>query len=299
MPLNLAKDCSPPAFDVAVTSGYYAAMAAVLAGFAFTALVMLLTPTQVEQRRSQPAYSGGDVFLAFMAAFVALIVSTLTYSVLAGEDVGSARGRAATQELVDGLPFGLAVVMLFHGLALLVGREHDQRTLPSWTARVFTTVVGPILTLFYLVNGMTDTESARAVAHKAACASTTPYLVGLALTVAMTMLLTAAIVLITKRPDWFTRFRWCRDIAPVTVLALSVLSALVAGDVATREPQFLFSSLWIMIYLIVAFVLLTCIGLMLMMAYPAGSAVAPPAPIPTQPTAPPGPSPVPTPANTP
>ncbi|MEV4617412.1 hypothetical protein AB0J74_01690 [Asanoa sp. NPDC049573] len=72
----------PPLFDIAETSGFYAQMSAVLAGFAFTAIVVLQT---------HPRTRGGPILLGFLTAFVALLLAALTYSVLAGETITNAR----------------------------------------------------------------------------------------------------------------------------------------------------------------------------------------------------------------
>jgi hypothetical protein len=141
--------CPGPAFNVPGTSGFYAQMTGLLAGFAFAAMVVLLTPTQNVERkiveyasrdalRETRAGAAGatarandnGVFLALLAAFFALVIATLTYSVLAGETLPQARGRAATEELIDGVPFGLAVMMLFHGLTLRVIHASRQKCRP-------------------------------------------------------------------------------------------------------------------------------------------------------------------------
>lgn len=110
--MTLALDCRNPVFNIAATSGYYAQMTGLLAGFAFTAMVILLSPTQVDERGDRGGVRAGGLVLALLATFASLIIATLTYSVLAGETAPEARARAATEELVDGVPFGLAVIML-------------------------------------------------------------------------------------------------------------------------------------------------------------------------------------------
>ena len=173
-----AAPCPGPAFNVAVTAGFYAQMTGLLAGFAFAAIVVLLTPTQnldreiIEDRSGQGSDDSqaditrmelkaneSGVMLALLAAFFALLTATLTYSVLAGETLPLSQGRAATEELVDGLPFGLAVIMLFHGLTGLMDNGNIDEV-AVWLSRVVAVVVAPVLTFYYLINGATDTVSA-------------------------------------------------------------------------------------------------------------------------------------------
>ena len=155
-------------------------------------MVVLLSPTQVGQR------SGGDtrrgdraVFLVLFATFMTLVIATLTYSVLAGETV--ARGRAATEELVDGLPFGLAVILLLHGLTLLMQSGNVDRV-AIWSGRTLAAVVSPVLTLYYLAEGATDTESARKPASSGACPSAGLPTLGVVLTVVLCIVLILALV---------------------------------------------------------------------------------------------------------
>src|SRR5580698_2559783 len=92
----------PPILDFATISGYYAQMTGVLAGFAFTALVVLMSPTQVDERENQGNGKDDGVLLTLFAAFIALLMATLTYSVLAGDNSSQARDNRATALLVDG-----------------------------------------------------------------------------------------------------------------------------------------------------------------------------------------------------
>ncbi|WP_433206486.1 hypothetical protein ACQP00_39625 [Dactylosporangium sp. CS-047395] len=112
-------------------------------------------------------------------------------------------------------------------------------------------MLGPILTMFYLVNATTDTESARAAALGRRCADEGPHRVGLILTVLLLCCLVTALILSTRRrtlPTWAARGR---DVAPVVVLAVCVTSALLVGDIATRSAGFILSPGWIYAYLVI------------------------------------------------
>lgn len=122
--------------DVSGAAGLYALMASVLAGFAFTAIAVLLPGTLPRRSQAQaedtPASSsppqvtrGADkhVLVALFGAFIALIAVTLEYAGLAGERGCSlVLGRAASEEMLGAVAFGFAVLMLLYALVLLI--EH-------------------------------------------------------------------------------------------------------------------------------------------------------------------------------
>jgi hypothetical protein len=262
----LAADCPETGFNIAVTSGYYAQMTGLLAGFAFTAMVVLLTPVQVGERASGGKAKDNGVLLALFTAFVCLVITTLTYSVLAGET--AARGRAATEELTDGLPFGLAVIMLFHGVTLLMHSGNIDHS-AVLIGRVITTVVAPSLTLYYLTNGAADTESIR-LASTGVCGVSRLPQIGVVLSLVLFAILTIALIPRVQAMVWRS-WSWPRDhqyLVPAGVLTAGVLAAVAAGDLTTRSANFLLPRWAVTTYLVGAFILLAVIGLMLAFGYP-------------------------------
>ncbi|GAA4242967.1 hypothetical protein [Dactylosporangium darangshiense] len=267
--MQLALSCVPPTFNIAATSAAYAQMAGLLSGFAFTALVMLLKPTRSRRRRPED-----QLPVALFAAFVALLLSTLTYSLLAGEDVVGARARTATEELVDGLPFGLAFIMLLHGLTFLLDSGGAGRALVR-AVHVITVLVLPALTMLYLVNAVPDMESARAQLA-GGCPSTSMYTFGLILTALTIAVLGAMLVARSRWPrfrDWTPRRP---DAAPFLVLVVCIASAVCAGFLASRSPNFLFPSAGLATFLELAWLLLTGIGTVLIASWPPPKAPDPP-----------------------
>jgi hypothetical protein len=258
----LALDCVGPSFNISTTAGYYAQMTGLLAGFGFTAMVVLLTPTQVEGRGFNGRAKDNGVLLVLLAAFVALTLSTLMYSVLAGESSDQARGRAATVELVDGLPFGLAVIMLFYGITLLMQGGHIDR-MAVWVARVMTIVVAPTLTFYYIGSGVSDTESVRIVKETGICTSAGLPTLGLVLTIALATMLTMSVVPQIQAVKWRLWARKLQNLVPVTVLLVSVAAAVASGDLSTRSPEFLLSKNAVTVYLVGTFLLLALLGLLL------------------------------------
>ena len=257
--------CMPSLPNIAATAASYAQMTGVLAGFAFTALVVLLTPTQVEHRAGNKRQTG-YLFTALSSAFVALLMTTLAYSVLASENVEAARGRTATAELIDALPFVLAFIMLFHGLTLLlhVGKAHISTVR---TVHIITVLVLPALALFSLVCAVPDTEVARA-ALTGGCPDGWTFEFGLILTAACCVVLLSTII---AKTHWEPLRRWVpkrMNIPSIVVLVVSLISIAFAFTLASRSPDFLMSRTWLNVYLIAAALLLTGIGFLLICAGP-------------------------------
>lgn len=57
------------------------------------------------------------------------------------------QAKASTLELIDGLPFGLAAIMLFHGVTLLIEGSNVDRAV-VWAARIMTVVIRAYYCLF-------------------------------------------------------------------------------------------------------------------------------------------------------
>jgi hypothetical protein len=248
-------------FSAATSAGFYAQLTGLLAGFAFAAMVVILGPPHGEGQNKQRSRADGEVLLALIAAFVALVFATLTYSVLAGED--EVHGRAAAEELLDGLPFGLAVVMLFHGItALMINGRVEPRAVS--TGRAVTVLVTPTLTLYYLSNGVSDSESARSLQNGDCGLVPTP-LLGIVLSILLAGLMIYALSPRLQPQRWRTAL-WPREhqhLAPMLVLTVSVLAAVLDGSVATEPPDFLLPHWALNAYLAGAFALLAAIGLLL------------------------------------
>ena len=260
-----ASSCVPSLPNIAATSASYAQMTGVLAGFAFTALVVLLTPTQVE-RRAENKRQTGCLFTALASAFVALLMTTLVYSVLAGENVAVAGGRAATEELIDAPAFALAFIILFHGLTLLlhVGKAHFSTVR---AVHIITVLFLPVLALLFLVSAVPDTEVVRAE-MTGGCPDSRAYVLGLILTAACFVVLLSTMI---AKTHWGPLRRWVpkRMNAPsIIALVVSLISVALAGTLASRSPDFLMSRTWLEVYLVAAALLLTGIGFLLTCAGP-------------------------------
>jgi hypothetical protein len=267
-----------PAFDIAETAGHYAQVSGLLAGFAFVAIVFLLgvvaptgTSGQVEDadRRDgevSPVRSSG-VVLVFLVAFFALVVCTVTYSVLAGD--AAADGRAASHQVTNGLSLALATVLLFHGISLLM--IHGGRVDPTAAAvaQVLAGIVVPVIALFYLYTGVLDIEHLRVAAQRVVepgfCGELGP-----ATTAGPALVVLLAVVLVVAR---LVRARmrvsglWVADhrsAVPVGVLAAASVLAIGSGWISTVDPGFL-PARWVVItFLCLACLLLATIGTLIL-----------------------------------
>jgi hypothetical protein len=150
-------------FDISGTAGLYSTAAGLLAGFAFAALMYLISQRVdvlgggATKGKSSPQF--GDttkhVLLALVFAFVDLILVTLAYSFLAGErGCALTQGRGASEELLGGVAFAFSVLTLLYAIALMV----DALNLDDLAehVRFLVAVLGPPLAIFLVSLGARD-----------------------------------------------------------------------------------------------------------------------------------------------
>lgn len=141
----MVTTCPHYALDsIGVTAGYYSTASGVMAGFAFVALFPLITDRKrllggSVRRQHAPAsdlasdagtaLSGTDAprdmgtaaTEALCVGFIALLLSAISYAVLAGDTVPG--GRAASAEIVAGAALATSALQLVYAIALLVSVE--------------------------------------------------------------------------------------------------------------------------------------------------------------------------------
>lgn len=120
-------DTSGISFDITGSASVYSQMAGVLAGFAFAAITLVLSSDQRLARTDIPSRekTSDATVLAFLVAFVCLIVATIIYAVLAGERGCSLlMGRAASEEFLGGVAFAFSVLLLLYALVQLMANSH-------------------------------------------------------------------------------------------------------------------------------------------------------------------------------
>ncbi|MEU4421683.1 hypothetical protein AB0F81_13750 [Actinoplanes sp. NPDC024001] len=193
------------------------------------------------------------------SAFIALVLATLIYSVLAGDTEDEALPRAATLEMIDGLIFGLAVVSLLQGIYLVMRSANiDVSTVK--VARFMAVVVFPSMAIYFVAQGASDTVALRAAAAGKGCVPQIPTL-GFALTAASAVILALSLTAPAQRVLAAHRTA-SGTAAPILVISASIAGAMVAGEISTYSPDFLMSPFYLNVYLSGVAVILTTVGLM-------------------------------------
>lgn len=159
------SSCSPDnVFQIAVSAAPYSQLAGLLAGFAFSGLIFLIT-TRIGV--ADPRDSFASAVRALVAAFIGLVLSSLGYAVLAGEPTG-ARALSASLEPILGVGFAVTGSLVIYAIVLtLDAAEHLVQT-PSPThgqvsasiRHILACFVAPLLVL-YVHLGIQDYEVAR------------------------------------------------------------------------------------------------------------------------------------------
>ena len=144
--------------DLPAIAGFYSQLAGVLAGFAFASLIAVLAAALTSTRRLGRTLGSVSPLIG---AFIALVVSSLNYAIVAGEVPGTV--RVAALQVISGAGFSVAGLMLLYSILVLIkGIEVDLSSSVKYldaTARflhtILTMVVGPLVILL-LWGGVRD-----------------------------------------------------------------------------------------------------------------------------------------------
>jgi hypothetical protein len=139
-------------FNIGATAASTSQLAGVLAGFAFFAVIYVLT-TNVDRRsagRHVEAVLDRALLTLFCATF-GLAIAAIQYSILAGNTgAGLVYGRGASEELFADITFGLAIYTLVAGMLSLVALEDFGRTLRF--VRTLAAIAAPPALAFFVAN---------------------------------------------------------------------------------------------------------------------------------------------------
>jgi hypothetical protein len=155
-------------FNIAATAALYSQLAGVLAGFAFAALILLLTvrlspsPAGTTPPSTSPFARPTRVLVV---AFIGLVLTSVNYAVLAGDI--SNTPRSATLELLAGLGFATsgslllyAIVLTFDGVNQASGSAHpDLVSVGNYMRKSLAIVMVPLLSLLIYL-GVQDFKNA-------------------------------------------------------------------------------------------------------------------------------------------
>lgn len=135
-------------FSPVVSSSSYSAVGGILAGFAFAAIVLLLTPG------SGRSYSVRPTIITLLGALVCLMIGTFLFALTAGEEGVYPRSFLFTY--IASLALAPGVLLVFFGIALLVAATDVAE---AWVVRFATTVVVPLVTVVFIAyTGMEATD---------------------------------------------------------------------------------------------------------------------------------------------
>lgn len=150
-------------FDVSKAANMYSQLAGVLAGFAFAAIMLLLSR---QHRRESPSpaneateHQEDTLFATALAcAFLGLVASSALYAVLSAEvGCGLVQGRAASSMVLAGVAFAFSIYTLFFAAVQLVSAVSLGAHF-----RFIVSVVAPPIFILFVVASLPDLALASA-----------------------------------------------------------------------------------------------------------------------------------------
>jgi hypothetical protein len=127
-------------FDMSSSAGFHAQLTGILAGLAFTSIVLILQSRTLSGRGAEAG------LLSFFAALITLLIAAFLYGTAAGEE--RLAGRLAILVFLAGIASAVAVQELFYGLTWLV-RAGGFPNATEMMARMNALVI-PLITFVYL-----------------------------------------------------------------------------------------------------------------------------------------------------
>jgi hypothetical protein len=235
-----------PLVNIGSTAGLYSQVAGVLAGFAFTALLIYLN-RPADGALDGVHGSGGtahrDVTVMLFNTLGALIICAILYGVLAGGSPDAANSFSAT--FINGPAFGFAILGMFFATAL-AARPFEHLTSMLTAARITVALIGPSIVMALIGTAALDIQITACIARDPSTAAecplvesarlVSPFSLGLLLTL---LLILAAVTFLV----WFRRSVVNTGMTPVVLATLILSSAVVAvvGNVflSTKPPEYL------------------------------------------------------------
>jgi hypothetical protein len=229
--------CSLSDFDIISVSRGYCTIAGVMAGFAFAALIAILTTFAGRSARQANQFGAASQVLAI--AFMGLLLSAVSYAVLTGENANGP--RTAAEEIFAGIAFSASAVLLIYAIVLTFeaasGLPASHRALGPTSLeragermREFGGVVFAPLAMAYIFLGSSDYTTTRYPQHTPAWINW--FGIGL-----IVLQLLIAGTLLWQRKNHPDRVRAANDAFPYFALA-----AIVFGAIAVATSQAVFKT---------------------------------------------------------
>lgn len=150
---QLGEFLHQPHFDIRKASQNYPNIAAVLAGFAFAAVILVMQNISLPHSLPNAAFFRDWATIAFLFAFFSLLLSAFVFSVVSGEEILAPRSNIIA--FFGGIGFSISASLMFWGLVTLTKIFLDAQIilLASWLFCIFT-LVQPTLLVFTLLDNM-------------------------------------------------------------------------------------------------------------------------------------------------
>jgi hypothetical protein len=154
-------DKTDPVFNIVPAAGLYSQFAGVLAGFAFTALILLLTArlTTAESTTRPADFSSSARVL--VVTLLGLILTSFDYAIITG--ITASRMRLAVLENLAGVVFAISAVLLFYSVALTIDAVNGAAAVPdadmvavARNLRLLIAVVIVPAVAFFISNAISD-----------------------------------------------------------------------------------------------------------------------------------------------
>ncbi len=139
-----------PIVDVTRAAALYSQVAGLLAGFAFTALMVYLTrPIDRAERWKRKATRALEnaAALSLIATVIAFVIISVLHAILAGGPKASGAGYLAI--MTYGISFTLAILSVFYALALLASTRASLVQVVRLT-RLTVSIIGPTISMMLL-----------------------------------------------------------------------------------------------------------------------------------------------------
>ncbi|WP_394617153.1 hypothetical protein JNUCC0626_47345 [Lentzea sp. JNUCC 0626] len=150
--------------DNSQIASLYSQLAGVLAGFAFTAVTVVVT-VRVAAKKSGRSFD--NALRPLISGFLGLVLTSLNYAAIAGDKTQGA--RSTLLEIVAGIGFAASALLLIYAvlLMLIATRSGGRRLVATNTSvektlRVTMVVVLPVIVLVFLYAGARDHQSLNA-----------------------------------------------------------------------------------------------------------------------------------------
>ena len=139
-------------FDISIVARSYAQLTGILSGFAFVVINLVLDRAyrrRGDGRSPSPHESEHEtqVGIALVCAFLGLILTTLRYSLLAGESgCALTEGRAGSAEVLTAVSLAASIYMLFYAIVQFF--SGSSATLAKHCVFILAVLVPPIIVAF-------------------------------------------------------------------------------------------------------------------------------------------------------